>query len=145
MPLKIVALTDTLAVAPQIVPGDIPAIATAGYRVLINNRPDGEEPGQLPAVEARKIAEKPAAAPPKTAPKKLSYKDQKRLDDLNALMPKWSAEIRRLEAVLDDPALYSRDPKRFDATMKALDAVRAELENGEMEWLELEEKRESLG
>ena len=57
MPLKIVALTDTLAVAPQIVPGDIPAIATAGYRVLINNRPDGEEPGQLPAVEARKIAE----------------------------------------------------------------------------------------
>ncbi len=99
--------------------------------------------------EAQKIksdaAPKPAAAPVKTAPKKLSYKDQKRLDDLEGLMPKWSAEIKRLEKVLEDPTLYSRDPKGFDATMKKLETVRSDLENGEMEWLELEEKKAALG
>ncbi|WP_443748221.1 ATP-binding cassette domain-containing protein [Asticcacaulis solisilvae] len=96
--------------------------------------------------EAQKIKAdtKPAQPQPKSAPKKLSYKDQKRLEDLNGLMPKWSAEIKQLETVLEDATLYSRDPKRFDATMKKLDSLRAELEAGEMEWLELEEKRESL-
>ncbi len=60
-------------------------------------------------------------------------------------MPKWSAEIKRLEKVLEDPTLYSRDPKGFDATMKKLETVRSDLENGEMEWLELEEKKAALG
>jgi ATP-binding cassette subfamily F protein uup len=59
-------------------------------------------------------------------------------------MPKWTVEIKKLEAALEDPTLYSRDPKGFDATMKKLDQLRSDLENGEMEWLELEEKRESL-
>ncbi|HEX7800777.1 MAG TPA: ATP-binding cassette domain-containing protein [Asticcacaulis sp.] len=136
---------DRLATSTLALDGKGRAAETpGGWQDFIRQNPDFF--ADISQKEARKIAEKPAAAPPpKTAPKKLSYKDQKRLDDLNALMPKWSVEIKRLEAVLDDPALYSRDPKRFDATMKALDAVRAELENGEMEWLELEEKRESLG
>ena len=36
---------------------DIEALAQAGIRTIINNRPDGEDPGQLPAAEARRIAE----------------------------------------------------------------------------------------
>lgn len=39
-------VTDDVAVAGQIRPGDLPEIAAAGYRALICNRPDGEEPGQ---------------------------------------------------------------------------------------------------
>ncbi len=39
-------LNDRFAVAPQIAPEDLPAIAAAGYVAIINNRPDGEEPGQ---------------------------------------------------------------------------------------------------
>ncbi|MEZ5501307.1 MAG: TIGR01244 family sulfur transferase [Halioglobus sp.] len=46
--MKIVKLTDTLAVSAQILPEDVAAIAAAGYQVLINNRPDGEE-GTQPA------------------------------------------------------------------------------------------------
>ena len=99
--------------------------------------------------EAQKInaytPAKATAAPLKTAPKKLSYKDQKRLDDLEKLMPQWAAEIKKLEKILEDPTLYSRDPKRFDATMKTLDITRAELETGEFEWLALEEKKAALG
>lgn len=41
--MKIVKLTETVAVAAQIAPEDVTAIAAAGYKVLINNRPDGEE------------------------------------------------------------------------------------------------------
>lgn len=39
-------LTDDFSVAGQITPADVAAIATAGFRSLICNRPDGESPGQ---------------------------------------------------------------------------------------------------
>ncbi len=35
----------------------IEALAAAGIKVIINNRPDGEDPGQVPAAEARRLAE----------------------------------------------------------------------------------------
>jgi uncharacterized protein (TIGR01244 family) len=57
MHTKIVPVTDTLAVASQIDLDDIAEIARLGYRMLINNRPDGEEPGQLTADTARQKAE----------------------------------------------------------------------------------------
>ncbi|HWU49989.1 MAG TPA: ATP-binding cassette domain-containing protein, partial [Asticcacaulis sp.] len=135
---------DRLATSTLALDGKGHAAETPGGWVdFIRQNPDFF--ADISQKEAKKIAEKPISAPPpKTPAKKLSYKDQKRLDDLNLLMPKWSTEIKRLEAVLDDATLYSRDPKRFEATMKALETTRADLENGEMEWLELEEKRESL-
>ena len=36
---------------------DIEALAEQGVRTIVNNRPDGEDPGQLPAAEARRLAE----------------------------------------------------------------------------------------
>jgi uncharacterized protein (TIGR01244 family) len=39
-------LDETVAVAGQIRPEDLPAIAAAGVMMIVNNRPDGEEPGQ---------------------------------------------------------------------------------------------------
>jgi uncharacterized protein (TIGR01244 family) len=36
---------------------DIEALARAGVRTIVNNQPDGEDPGQLGAAEARRIAE----------------------------------------------------------------------------------------
>jgi uncharacterized protein (TIGR01244 family) len=44
--MNIVKLTESLAVSGQITPQDVPGIAAAGYKVLINNRPDGEEGAQ---------------------------------------------------------------------------------------------------
>lgn len=57
MHAKITPLTESLAVASQITADDIREIAARGYRVLINNRPDDEEPGQLSSAEARAEAE----------------------------------------------------------------------------------------
>ncbi|MFZ5653882.1 MAG: TIGR01244 family sulfur transferase [Pseudomonadota bacterium] len=50
------SLTPRLAVASQITPADVAEIAAAGYTAIINNRPDGEEPGQPTAAEVEAAA-----------------------------------------------------------------------------------------
>jgi uncharacterized protein (TIGR01244 family) len=39
-------IDDTISVSPQIQPEDVALIAAQGFRAIVNNRPDGEEPGQ---------------------------------------------------------------------------------------------------
>lgn len=41
----------TIAVAPQIDPADIADLAASGFTGIINNRPDGEDPGQPDGAE----------------------------------------------------------------------------------------------
>jgi sulfide:quinone oxidoreductase len=43
---KFVPVTADFAVAPQIAVSDVQAAAVAGFRRIINNRPDYEQPGQ---------------------------------------------------------------------------------------------------
>lgn len=50
-------LTDSYAVAPQIAPEDLPAIRAAGFTTVIDNRPDGEIPGDLHTEAMRRAAE----------------------------------------------------------------------------------------
>ncbi len=50
------SLTPRLAVASQITPAEVAQIAAAGYTAIINNRPDGEEPGQPTAAEVEAAA-----------------------------------------------------------------------------------------
>jgi ATP-binding cassette subfamily F protein uup len=107
-----------------------------------------QNPGFFDTVRAppAKSAAKPAPAtpPPPRAPAKLTYKDQRRLDELDKALPRLADEIAALEVKLEDASLYARDPKGFDAVMKRLSAARDELGRSEEEWLELEEKREAL-
>jgi uncharacterized protein (TIGR01244 family) len=57
MPVELVALMPGFEVTGRLDRSDIEALAQAGVRTIINNRPDGEDPGQLGAAEARRIAE----------------------------------------------------------------------------------------
>jgi uncharacterized protein (TIGR01244 family) len=57
MPPQLVPLESRLSVTGRLDRADIEALARAGVRTIINNRPDGEDPGQLPAAEARRAAE----------------------------------------------------------------------------------------
>ena len=50
-------LAPGLSAAGALGTADLEALAAAGVRTIINNRPDGEDPGQLPADEARNLAE----------------------------------------------------------------------------------------
>lgn len=51
-----IPLQPDLSVAAQISVEDIPALAAAGFRSLICNRPDAEEPGQPPLAALRAAA-----------------------------------------------------------------------------------------
>jgi uncharacterized protein (TIGR01244 family) len=52
----LVWITPGFAVSPQIAPDDVAAIAHAGVRLLVNNRPDGESPGQPPGAAIARAA-----------------------------------------------------------------------------------------
>jgi ATP-binding cassette subfamily F protein uup len=107
-----------------------------------------QNPGFFDSVRTRpEPAKPPVAATPPPAPRvatKLSYKDQRRLEELDKAMPQLSDEIVALEARLEDPDLYARDRARFEAIMKRLGEAREELARSEDEWLELEARREAL-
>ncbi|WP_422119931.1 ABC-F family ATP-binding cassette domain-containing protein [Hyphomonas beringensis] len=78
---------------------------------------------------------------PKT---KLSFKDEHRQKEINDLIPKLQTEIKTLEEKLGDPDFYTRDPDGFAKASARTGAAREELDMIEMEWLEIEERREAL-
>src|SRR5690606_11946736 len=84
------------------------------------------------------------SVPPKKPAAKLSYKDARRLEELEGLLARLPDEIARHDAALSDPDLYSRDPAAFDRSMRAAEKARTDLAAAEEEWLELEAKREAL-
>jgi ATP-binding cassette subfamily F protein uup len=98
--------------------------------------------GPPPKIEPPKAAPRPAA-PPKVA-SKLSYKDQRRLVELEGLVADLPGKIATLEAALADPGLYGRDREGFDRYSRALETARAQLAAAEDEWLALEARREAL-
>jgi uncharacterized protein (TIGR01244 family) len=50
-------VTPDFAVAPQIEPGDMAEAAARGFRLVINNRPDGEAPDQPTSTEMQAAAQ----------------------------------------------------------------------------------------
>ncbi|MDO9337735.1 MAG: TIGR01244 family sulfur transferase [Caulobacter sp.] len=49
-------VTPDFAVAPQLAPEDMAEAAGRGFRLVINNRPDGEDPSQHPSAEMEAAA-----------------------------------------------------------------------------------------
>ena len=110
-----------------------------GYSDYLIQRPAPKEKAAAPAKA------KPAAQ--QAAPKargKLSYKDQRELDELPARMDTLTAEVAKLEKALADPDLFTRDAAKFQKTSEQLHAKQAELAAAEERWLELEALREEL-
>lgn len=60
--MEIKSISPQLSVSPQIQPGEIPAIAAAGYRSIICNRPDGEEADQPIAAAIAEAAQRSGLA-----------------------------------------------------------------------------------
>jgi uncharacterized protein (TIGR01244 family) len=55
MTAELFQLMPGLSVAGRLDRADIDALARAGVRTIVNNRPDDEDPGQLPAAEAKQL------------------------------------------------------------------------------------------
>jgi len=93
-----------------------------------------------PAIAAAPVRAEPA--PPRAA--KLSYKDQRRLAELEGLTASLPQDIAALERKLADADLYRRDPAGFQRLTGELSEAQKKLAAAEEEWLALEEKREAL-
>lgn len=56
--MRIVEITPDYSVSPQIAAAEVAEIAALGYRSIMCNRPDGEDPGQPDAATIRAEAER---------------------------------------------------------------------------------------
>ncbi len=89
----------------------------------------------------------PKAAAPSGPPKrliKLTYIEQRELDQLPARIEALGKAIASAEAAMADPALYARDPAAFDARNTEVARARTEKAAAEDRWLMLSEKAETL-
>ncbi|BCR38856.1 TPA: ABC transporter ATP-binding protein [Haemophilus influenzae] len=72
---------------------------------------------------------------------KLSYKEQRELEQLPQLLEKLETKITTLQAEIADPAFFQQAHDITDAKLKALADTEAELETAFLRWEELEEKK----
>jgi ATP-binding cassette subfamily F protein uup len=91
-----------------------------------------------PAAPAVAVVAAVAAAAPVAAKRKLSFKEQRELDELPVRIEQLEAEQKRLGAELAGSELYTRTPDRIAAVQQRYEAI-------EMELLELLERWETLG
>ena len=90
---------------------------------------------------ALKQVSKPVAA---TKPKSgLSFTEKHRLDALPAEIDRLTAEIAKLEELMADPELFTREPVKFQKASEALVARQTALSDAEDLWLNLSEKAEA--
>lgn len=100
--------------------------------------------GPLEAAERPEKA-KPAKPKPKqeSQPKDgLSFKEKHRLEVLPGEIARLEAEIGKLQELMSDPELFTREPVKFKKATEALVERQEKLAAAEEEWLLLEEKAE---
>ncbi|WP_152046103.1 ATP-binding cassette domain-containing protein [Aureimonas psammosilenae] len=128
--------TVTMTVAPE---GDGQWIEYAGgYADMLAQR-RGAEPDRRRRDEAPAKAQGSGSAPKAQGPAtKLSFKQKFALENLPKEIAKLEKAIAKNEGEMADPALFSKNPKRFDELVKILEKDRTALSKAEDEWLELE-------
>jgi ATP-binding cassette subfamily F protein uup len=136
---------DRLATSTIGLDGKGKAIETpGGWQDFISQNPGFF--ARLPVAAFAASKAQPAPPPRPEPPRaKLSYKDQRRLGELETLIAEAPGKVARLESALADPGLYGRDPARFQRLSAELEAFRTQIISAEEEWLTLEAQREALG
>ncbi len=94
--------------------------------------------------DAEKSAAKSASSGGEARKRRLSFKEKHALETLPGRMADLEAQIAKVQAVMDDPELFTRDPARFEAATAKLGELQLALNQAEEQWLELEMLREEL-
>ncbi|SIT85221.1 ABC-F family ATP-binding cassette domain-containing protein [Pontibaca methylaminivorans] len=136
---------DRVATATIVMEGQGRAtIHAGGWSDYIARRPAPDSAPE-PAPTGRKVprAEKAAKTDREPAPGQgLSFTERHRLEALPGEIARLEAEIGKLEALLSDPELYTREPVKFRKATEALVTRQTALSAAEDEWLLLAEKAE---
>jgi len=136
---------DRVATSVLVAEGDGVWIEYAGgYSDMVAQRGAGigARAIERPSRERRLPAGSDAEAPKQK--RKLSFNEKHALENLPAEMDRLRALRDKAQAILADPDLFSREPKRFEQASAALTKVDADLAAAEDRWLELEMLREEL-
>ncbi|CTQ33049.1 ABC-F family ATP-binding cassette domain-containing protein [Jannaschia rubra] len=104
----------------------------------------GHSTFDTPRKAAGKGTTKPAADPaPVRASNGLSYTERHRLETLPAEIARLEAEIAKLEDLLSDADLFTREPVKFQKATNALIERHGRLSKAEEEWLSLAERADA--
>jgi len=112
-----------------------------GYSDMLAQR--GQGIGAKAAAKAAKAASAPREKPV-DAKRRMTFKDKHALEELPKRMAQAEAEIASLQRDMSDPALYTRDPKRFASLSEKLSRAQADLAENEDRWLALEMLRAEI-
>lgn len=91
-----------------------------------------------PVLSKNKIEAKPVEAPRAKSSQKLSFKDQRELNELPAKIEALETEIATLTAASNDPAFYQQPPQTVADALAKLAALNATLEAAYKRWSELD-------
>ncbi len=114
-------------------------VVAGGYSDWEAKRDDVALLARSPAVQARA-----AATAPVRKAGKLTYIEQRELDNLPGEIETMEKAIATVEAKLADPVLYTRDPDHFSRLSADAEATRARQAAAEERWLALAAKLEGL-
>ncbi len=132
---------DRVATTTIAMEGDGRATAYAGgWTDYLTQRGADQEKweGETASKSSKPAPEKPKAQAPKAA--KLSFTETHRLKELPTEIARLEAEIAKLEGLLSDAELFTREPLKFRKATEALTERQQKLAAAEEEWLELEER-----
>ncbi|TCP40820.1 ABC-F family ATP-binding cassette domain-containing protein [Rhodovulum marinum] len=136
---------DRVASTTIAMEGDGRAVVYAGgwsdYQAQRGAEGDTHVPDRAKPAPTQKVP----VAKAKPAASGLTFTEKHRLEELPAEMERLAAEISKLEVLLADAELFTREPVKFRKATEALTARQSALSAAEDEWLALAEKAESSG
>ncbi|WP_424626829.1 ABC-F family ATP-binding cassette domain-containing protein [Bradyrhizobium sp. SYSU BS000235] len=117
-----------------------------GYSDMLAQRGSDLQEKAVKAVasDETKPAKTVATSSAPASKRRLSFNEKHALETLPKTMSKLQAEIAKQQKLLDDPQLYTKDRKAFDAASAAIAKAQSELDAAEEKWLELEMLREEI-
>lgn len=103
---------------------------------------EAEKAAQEKANQVKAQASKPVTkeAASKTSSNKLSFKEQKELDELPALIEALEAEQDSINTTLADPDIYVQNPDQVKTLQARLSAIDTEIETKMTRWEELDKR-----
>ena len=104
-----------------------------GYTDWLRQRPPGQ-----PAVPSAGKPMAKVATPTTTAKRKLSFKDQRTLEQLPGRIEQLESEIATRTAAMNDPAFFQQDSNAIVQANQSLAALQAELDTAYSRWAELD-------
>jgi len=115
-----------------------------GYSDMVRQRGRDMETRAGGAAEKKQAKAAKTAKPQAASKPRMTFKDKHALETLPGRIAELEAESARLQTLLADPGVYSRDAAAFDAESRKLADISRQLAEAEDEWLRLEMLRDEI-